>query len=395
MFLVRKLLLIVLILINIISLSSCKKVIKGRVEIQNNLFIKTCGFDKPASSQEDVQITIISKFLKHSDNKSSSGEKINNIMTEQGKTIFEANRKFHTFSSKDIFWGQLEFILIGEEAAKDDINKYLDFVTRDHELRLTAKVFIIKENTARQIIENTNTSTFFISERLNNLVDDIPALSISKELTLADFIGTLDNKYTSAHVPYVSLVKKTTMMDENTDKYNLQLNGLAVFKKNKLFGYLDSTMSRGLNWILNDIDSGVIHVKDSKDNKIALEIINAKTKIIPKIKEGNLSASIKVDLTSNIVEQYGFEDIYNEKSIVSLEKQQETIISNEIQQVVKFAQNNQLDFLGIGDTIYHKYPIKWDNYKNDWNREFQNLDITVSVNSKISRVYVIKQPTKN
>lgn len=373
--------------------TGCKKAIINRVEIDNHTFIRASGVDIVPDESDAVNLTIVSENVED-DSKMFSGEKKANIVSVQGKTLFEANRNFHTFMNRDIFWGHSQFILLSEEVCKNNIVKYLDFYIRDHELRLTSKVLIVEGSTVEDFFRQTNSAQYFIGEKLESLVSNIGALSLSKEFTVYELINVFESDFSSAYIPIIYLTdRKNIDTNNNSNKMDMALEGYAIFKEFKMIGTLHGYDARGLNFITNDINSGIIVVKDDNNDDISLEIISSSTKIKPKYNNDNLSIVIDINISCNIAEQEGTQDIYTEEGIEKLKEQQENTIKLEVENVVKYAQKNNVDIMGIGDAIFHKYPVRWEkDLKDNWKDLFPQINIDVEVKSKINRVYNIKLP---
>ena len=325
----KKCIILLLIIYLSVIFNSCQKFsIKGRVEIDDYLFVKTCGMDVSNKGSDYSKITVISKQIQI---QGMEETKKANILSEEARTIFEANRKMHMYSSKDIFYGHLNFILIGEEAAKEDIRKYLDFVIRDHEARFTASVAIIKGNTAENVLRQTNTDEFFISERLETIFEDAGDMSVSSKVNLAELIEVLDNPYIAVYVPYMKLVDKIEKEGLDANKLDISLEGYAIFKDFKLIGFVEGKVARGINWVRNKVQSGVIIVKDPEGKEVTLELIDSGTKVIPKIIDNKIYTEIKVQMSANISEQEGMTDLFNEKTIMYLEDKLKNAVIKEIQ----------------------------------------------------------------
>ena len=115
------------------------KSIIGRTQIENLYPIILGGVDKNHNREKPYQITTVSPTTEE------QAEKPTNIMSISGKTVFEANRMIGMYAENDIYWGHAKYVLIGEEAARDDINKYIDFFIRDNEPRITIAPIIVKD----------------------------------------------------------------------------------------------------------------------------------------------------------------------------------------------------------------------------------------------------------
>ena len=124
----------------------------------------------------------------------------------------------------------------------------MDFFTRDPEVRLNLNVFIVKGSEASEVIRQGNTRDKFVFDRLEGIKRHHWGLSMITEVDLMEVMYILDAEFLSLYVPCVKLVKKTEStggMDEGMD---LALEGFAVFKGDRLAGYLEREMARGLNF---------------------------------------------------------------------------------------------------------------------------------------------------
>lgn len=351
------------------------------------------AIDTSPSKEGYVRLTLSAERVK-SGGAGKSEEKSSTKIVSEGKTIFEAVRNFATYLDKRPFFGHLEYIIIGEEAAKEGINKYLDFFSRNHEIRLNLKVFILKGNRAEDLMEMAGSESKFVFDRLGGLFKNIDQLSVTNQVNLIEVMYILDIKYLSLYLPCIEMVKVSKGKKEDLPLCDIKMAGFAIFDGDKLTSFLGDEMGRGLNYLRNKIEFGVITVKSPTGNDISLEIINSKTKLKPEIKNGKLVVNVQVRMSSNIGEIKHPEDIFNSNTIGYLEKEQEKVVQDEICKVIKYSQQEiGLDFFGAGKEIYHKYPIVWEDvYKRKWRNEFPKVRFNVFVDSRIKRTYDIEKP---
>ncbi|MEL5865162.1 Ger(x)C family spore germination protein [Clostridium cochlearium] len=372
-----------------LNFCSCKNYKIERKSIDKTMLISVVGID--ISPENKVIVTICPKVATPS-NDSSNIENKSYIINSEGDTIFEAIRNIFTSSDAKPFLGNVEHIIIGEEVAKKDIIKYLDYFSRDHEFRLNMKVFVSRGCSAREILEQASNSNIILSDYLKSLLSNIDSNSISSEVELATLIHKFDNKFLCPYIPCISLGSKNGV---NIDQFSIYLDGYAIFKNSKLIGYLIGNEARGLNWIIEKIKSGVIIVKDLNEENISLEISEASSKIIPQFSKEKLSVLIKIRTSSNVGEITGKEDIFTKDYFSYLEKQQSNIIKSEVEKALAFSRKNNADIFDINGFIFRKHPIKWKKLQNNWDEIFPEVDIQIQVTSLINRSYEIKRPTND
>jgi len=375
----------------ILITTGCSHYDFGKIEIDDLLILNTVGVDRSYDNNDVVVISAASKSINATSEEASNtagGQKTKSeLLVSSGETVFEAVRKFSTYSDNRLFWGHVDYIIIGEDAAKDNLLQYLDFFIRDHELRLNSKVLIVKNNTAKDVIQQTIDVENFIGDILENLFESRGLTSISDEILLIEIMSMFDNTHICPYIPCIELI------DEPNNR--IKLSGFALFKDAKLFGYITDEMGRGFNWIRGRIDSGVISVKDKNGQKVSLEIVDAKTEIIPIVADGKLDIKINISFSTNITGIMGASNIFAKDALDFLKTQQEEVVRNEVKKVIELAQKNNMDILSISDTVHHKKPIFWESIKDSWSEIFPKLNITVEVDSNINRTYDIKQPIRS
>lgn len=389
----RKFLLLTSFIVLISSMTGCTQIARSKIEINDAIFVRVLSIDK--GDNNNIKVTITSKKVtsQSASQESAKSTQQSYSISSEGKTIAEAVRRLWSFADRRPYYAHTEFILIGEDVAKEGIFKYIDYVSRDHQFRHNAKLLIVKGESACSLIENAASGDLFIADRLVNLTNDATGLSISSKVTLAEAMFIFDNPNVSTFIPCIEEIKQSKRKSTDKDIYDVALTGYAIFKGDKLNRYLLHNEARGINWLKNRIASGMILVKGNNGEDIALEIINSHTRISPKITKDKIDCNIYVDFNSNIDEITAPDDIFNKASIDNLVAQQEKIVKREIQDVLSIAQKSNLDYFGIIQEFHMKYPVMWKDIEKNWSEIFPQIKFNVVVSSKINRTYLIKEPT--
>ncbi len=397
----RKILLSILLLSLISNLTACDaaKFLPLRQEIDDLQLVQAIGIDKSESGSP--MISIASQNLRggggqESPESGGEGNAGNSekaiILTAEGKTVFDAVQNLQTHSDRTVFWGHSAFYLISEDAAKENIAKYIDFFTRDHELRINANVYIVKGMTAQELMEQINTTDYFILDKLDALSKNIKLLSISEEMKVSELMRFIDIHHGSARVPCLQLVHRQGTGNKQIP--DIDSCGYAVISDLKLAGFINKDISRGVNLITNNVGSSIVTVKDLSDQDASLEIIQSKTEVIPYFVGDELKKiTIETRVKSNLGEVQSQMKITEADSINYLEKQQSEILRKEIEAVIDQALKFKSDCLDICDKIRLKRPVKWHKIEKDWMEIVQKVEFDVQVKSVIERTYEIRDPS--
>ena len=307
------------------------------------------------------------------------------IYQSKGLTIQEAYRNLKLLSPRYIYPDHLRIVIINEKLAQEDITSVLDFYLRNPLARTEFKILISKdENILSPIppIEPISASSI-----LNALETSSNYLGITNVITLNDLVTMKLNPHTEIILPTIELIKERKNSDdlENVQKTEssslYKLGPLAVFKDNKLKGYLTNNESITYNIIENKINSSIITYECDKKKYLSLEIINNKSKISTQNKEININ--INIDTTIN--ESTCNIDLNSKKNITKLEKNIANYLKENIENDIDNIRNTyNSDIFGFLDIIY-KYDYQtYKNVKDSWyNNTFKNIKINVKPKVKI------------
>lgn len=386
----KKLLIAIIISIMMISSTGCENLIGSHEDIENLELMNVIGVDK---QKNIVKLIGVSQAAKSPGGGRGAPEIEPVIQISEGDTIFNATRLMHTYSTKKPFWGLAEQIIIGEDAARTSLPEIIDFFTRDHELRLNMDVFIVKGNSAEDIIKSSSSGKSFIGNTLKSLTKSVGDASMSTEVKLYELANMLDSKTSCPYLPCLQIVDGLKQSGSEPNA-SLKLMGLAVFKDDKLLYYLDGNETRGFNFIIGKVKSGPIVVKDPTGQEVSLEIITSNAKIKTYINDEIPSADINIKVSSNITEQRSAQNLILEEPLNFLKSQQDNVIKSEVSNVIKLAQERNTDIFGFGDTIFHQHPGEWKKIEDKWEETFPDMKINVNVESKINRTYNIEQPSR-
>ena len=297
------------------------------------------------------------------------------IYQSKGKTIQEAYRMLKLSSPRYIYPDHLRVVIINEQLAKEDITSVLDFYLRNPVSRTEFKILISKE-------ENIlNPISPIVPISANSILDTLETnstyLGISNLVTLNDLTSMKLNPNTEIILPSIEL--DNTIKNQNEPIY--KLNTLAVFKNNKLKGYLTKDESITYNLIKNNFHNTIITYECTKDKYLSLEIINYQSNISTKNKEINIDISI----TSTINESSCNIDFNRRKDLDKLENDLDTYLkTNIVKNINNIRKNYNSDIFGFLDIIYkHDYQF-YQEIKNNWYKNaYQNILININPQIKI------------
>lgn len=307
------------------------------------------------------------------------GKEINmhsKYITISGNTMFEISRNMISLIGKKLYWSHSKSIIISEDIARDGISGILDWYSRDAETRTDARVLVSKENTAKEILKSKPVTENYTSFELSKLLKNEDTLSNVPVVDLWDILDTLAQDGLSTWLP-------TVKINKNNDDNILQVDGSAIFSKDKLIGCIDENSTKNILFAKDKVKGGLLILDKESESPVTFEIFKNKTTIKPSVEKGNLQFNIYTDTTVSLDEIQSDYEFYTEEGKSELENELSDMLQKSIYSSIKRIQSEYgADILGFGAKLYENNPATWNDVKDDWDKTFKTL--TISVNSKVN-----------
>lgn len=302
------------------------------------------------------------------------------IIESEGKTLFDALRNVKKRVSNKLYVGHMQIIIISEEIARtEDISNMIDLFLRDGEFRETIYVLISQEKTAHDILHVKGIGQAIISGDIQKIVDsDSKVTASTLSVQLYQLFNTLKAEGQSLALPAIHNVF-------NDGELVSEVNGIAVFKGEKLTGFLTPEESKYYLFAIDEVKGGLL-TYSSTGGRInsTLEISRNRAKRSFEFKDGKLKIAIKTDTDVYLAEIMEPNDALDEQQIAAFEKSASAGLEQNIRRVIQKVQfQYDSDIFGFGNMIYKKDDKLWNQLKDKWDEQFQSLEVEVQSNIHI------------
>ncbi len=354
-----------------------------RIEIENRAFVLGIGLDKNNESDKialTYQIALPSAMYGEG---GADGKKVLNI-TSTSPTVTRAEKQILTRLDRVPNKAHTQVLIIGEDLARKGITKYMDYFLRDSEMRRRTKVLIAdgKAQDLFKIVPPTANST---SDYIGNIMlfNEKDVHRISSEVDLLKMTENLRRGMDF-------IVAKATK-----GKDDIAVTGAAIFKKDKLVGYLGPEEVRKTKWLIDDISRGTIVLKDVNGMKgyIIFEISTGTTKVKPIIKGDDVDFDISIRVEGDVVESEDLEflNTMEQNFISEFEKAIENEIIKECNDIVRKARDEfDAEFFNFGRLVKN-YNLKWfEEHEAEWREIFKRSKLNIKADVNIRRVGLIQ-----
>lgn len=340
-------------------------------EIDQLELVETVGFD---AAGEMTTVTAST---------AASGEPV--LLKNTAETVSRAVREMQNYTDKQyIFYGHTAHVLIGEEAAKESLTRYLDYLERDSEMRLDTKLYIVRDGTAEEAITAVSGGKETVGDLLASLDRDVELLSESYVFDCREIAQQLA-KRSCALIAAVRLERTENILNSE-DGMTIQSSGYAVIQNGRLLDYLDTELARGVNLLIDRTGSDVIEAPDGAGNVFAARLTESKAKYIPQFADGELTGlHIGILLRCNLDELRSPLDIFDETVVQTME---ESISSVELARTLAVWEKMQAwkcDFCDIQTRVRQAAPLRTDRMQESWAGIFPELNYEITVKTVLER----------
>ncbi|MEF2968319.1 Ger(x)C family spore germination protein [Paenibacillus sp. M1] len=361
----------------------------SRRELNELAVASAIGIDKVGNRyQVSVQIVVPNEVASK---KGGGYETPVAVYTTTAKTMAEAIRKMTTISPRKVYLAQLRVIVIGEELAREGISSALDFLIRDHEVREEDLFTLVgKEGSAGDIV------------KVLTHMDKIPADRIRGGLRTLDKYWAPTSVIKLDEISYDLLTHERQLAVTGTDikggktgdegtKKNvesvespaiLQFAETAVFRDDKLIGWLNEKESKGYNYITDRVEKTAGHFACPGGGTLAVDVIRTKTKIIGHFRNGKPSIEVDLRMEENVADVECTLDLTDPKTVDTLQEKGEAELQDIIKTALDKAQHEfKSDIFGFGEALHRSDPVAWRKIRKNWDEVYP--DIPVKVETKV------------
>ena len=330
---------------------------------------------------DEYELTVEVVNPKKQQDASSSKETDFVIYKNTSDSIQEAFRRMINESPQKMYGAQIDILILDESIAKENLKDIVDFFARDPEVRSEFYVLVGKCDSILEVI--TPLEKISSQNILQSLESNSDYLGSVNKVTFHDLINNYLNDKIELALPTIKLVGDPQKGEENSNISSTEentyhiLDNIAIFKDNKLIGYLNEEDSKVYNLVMNNLNANLVKVDLENDQYIIGEMVDVKSKIEvnPKKKEITITVSGKAAIseakyTGNLTKNKTIEKLQKE-----LNKYTKDIVKSSIKNTIK---KYKSDIYGFEDMFYKKDAKYYkENIKDNWDEYFQNLDIKV------------------
>ncbi len=311
------------------------------------------------------------------------------LLESQGATLFDACRNAKKAIVGKLYFGHTQLVVISDELAREqDLRSLIDWMLHDAEIRETLKIVISTEKTAQDILKNETLIGPIIAFEVSKYIED------DNEVTLSTSNKQLYEVYNTLESEGVNLTLPAICNTESGGRTFPKICGTAIFKGQRLVGYLSPDESKYFLFAVNKVNGGLLTFPASGEGKdnVSLEISDNKTECSFSYQDGRLVMKLSPETDVFLDECEVSLDVMDKQQIKELEKNAAKILAQRMVQTIQTVQSKfGSDIFGFGSQIHKSDNALWTKLSKDWDTIFKTLEVQVIAKVNIINSALIKE----
>ena len=407
------------------ALSGCSSIYSNYREIQQLMVVQTMGIDREKGG---VQVSMAAAA-----EASGGGPR---RMSAQGSTITAAiDRAYKLSYEEEIFFSHVIHLLVGEAAAEEGLDAFLDYVSQSPTMRIDIPLYIVRGSTANQAVMEVGDSSKGISEVMQTVHESFASPSNSRVFTVADTINSL-LRYGSALVCAVECVPSSESVSPGKAESEQQSSGqsvqggegqsaqqgeeqkpqaeegqngqdktqgenplmavpagYAVIRDGKLCKFIEPEEAAAVGLLTGSLPITDITVTDRNGKDASLELNQGSAEITPVWGgKGQLKGlNIQAQVSASVLETDNWQQGSSNEYINHLTAQLESAVSQRLSSLLRTSMKLKADFLGLAGQVERKSPENYRLMSQRFSELLPGLELQITVSGQLSHTNDMKE----
>lgn len=351
-------------------------------DITNVELIRTIALDK--GEKKAVKVTVSGAAKSGADDSEPEPPA---VISQEAETVFSACLAMQTKGDNYVSYGAVDQCLIHEEAVEQELTGLLDYLERDYEMRMDAKLFLAVDKPAGDYLKEMATKTNSAADRLESVARDYSLESKGWTVKVQDALADMAENGCTL-LPVVELTEK----DGDT---TIQAAGMAWLTNEGVQGRFQKKQARAAAILSGEAEGGSVEAKLSDGTMAGLRLTEVKCKWKP-VWENQILTGIQcsIRVKADIAELQGGANPARQSVLTQMEEQIEQQLQEEVEPVLQEAQKNGADLFHLRQKLMMQSPRKSGTLEQHWEEWYPTVKMEVAVSADVERSYDVDRGTE-
>ena len=318
------------------------------------------------------------------------------LISRSGPSVPHTMDYLQDFAAREnLFYSHISKVIVGEEAAREGIAEFLDYVERAPALRLDTRLFIVCGDDAKGLITGSSATSgaYNVTELLNSLIRDVESRGEGRVFDISEIAQGLATGG-SALVYAIKAAQTEGIIFSEHPEITIIPAGYAILKNGLLVGFLQGEEAYGVNLLQGRAYHIITEVEAPDGARVSVEIASEGLQFFPSWAETGalerLDAEIR--LQASILDVKGGIDLNSPETISSLNAQISARSEKWASGVLETSRELGADFLGLGAMLRRQAPVRFSQMPDGWPETLKTLEMGVRVSASVKHSFDLENP---
>ncbi|MDR9747822.1 Ger(x)C family spore germination protein [Paenibacillus taichungensis] len=318
----------------------------------------------------------------------TSGDKSWFMLSTTAKTLRGTSIEGQKALSRELYYAHRRTMLIGEELAREGVAPMLDLLTRYPLNRLSA-LPIVTKGSAYKVLDTDAPIEKFPSE----MVRELCFLNMRRPRSLKTFTDAILSEGVDPFLPVASTADNVPSNWKDV-KTNIKLDGIAIFKKDKLVGMIEKAPADALILAMGEANEPEVMVKAPRGKgDVFIKLNENNSSLHPHVENGKVTVTIELYAKGVMVDNESNYGDLRDQEMQSLTQALHQKIGDDIKEGIRLIQKQYpADILGLGRSIHQQLPREWKKMRDRWDDIYPDVKVIIEPHIIIENVGVINKP---
>ncbi|GBF74327.1 hypothetical protein PA598K_02665 [Paenibacillus sp. 598K] len=299
--------------------------------------------------------------------------------TAEGSTIAEALNRLQRKVSREMFWGHCEVVVISEQAGKQGLREYIDFLLRYPQFREHAYVFT-SGGDAKEVLALMDPLERSSAESLREMAN----LGLGARVTMLELAQAVAS-------PSSAVVLSRMLISPSDPEQKKRITtpyakGISLFKDGYYVKTALEPVSVGVLLLCNELNNLIMPVElEQVKGSFSIRMNEVKTSLTPHITNGEWSMGIHFKAEGEVVLNTTDLDLLDP----ILRSKVEGAWLNRFKELTEDAlqlarQELSADIYQFADKFRRHYPGLWKQRQGEWLTIYRNMRVEITGNVVIT-----------
>ncbi|KGE18431.1 Ger(x)C family spore germination protein [Paenibacillus wynnii] len=316
------------------------------------------------------------------------------LYTMKGKSISEASSRMNEIVERTIIYSHIHMVVVDESIARKGLGQIIDVLQRSRFVREDVLLLIAKDSPASDVLKTMYPSGMYASWKLRMQVNHFyRTWGGTPKSTLFDYTESILREGREPILGAIS-VQGDAKVSESSDstkssspKAIVRCVGSAVFREDKLIGFLSVSDTRLLNLVRDEIKGTSFAVPIDSDEDIATIRMNQiHTDMDVSLKDGRPNIKLSIVGEGHVSSIDTGLPLDTAAGYRELEHMESNFLNDQVTATIGRVQREfGVDIFGFGEHLNRHNYRQFESAKKDWNDHFVEAKVGVSSKVTISR----------